>query len=82
MEAEINLKYQGEKTAEAIAKAVSPDNFKSPPGLSIETHNRENLVVTNINCNKMIPTLLATIDDFLSCVTTAERTLQATKKMG
>jgi hypothetical protein len=81
LEAEIILHYDDGKTAEAIAKAVSPDNFKTPSGLSIKTRWKEGEVVTIIKCKRKLPTLVATIDDLLSCVSTAEKTLQATKKL-
>lgn len=80
MEAEITLKYDNAKDAEAIAKAVSPDNFKVPPGLSIKTTNEEKKVVTYIKCKKKIPTFIATVDDLLFCITTAEKILRTAKK--
>jgi hypothetical protein len=81
LEAEITLKYDNAKDAEAVAKAVSPDNFKAPPSLSIETTSKGNKVVTYIKCKRKIPTLIATIDDLLFCVSTAEKTLLTAKKL-
>ena len=81
MEAEITLEYSDTKDAEAVAKAVSPDNFKAPPNLSIETTSKGNNVVTYIKCTRKIPTFTATIDDLLFCVSTAEKTLQTAKKI-
>lgn len=82
METKITLKYGNTREAEAIAKAVSPDNFKVPPGLSITTTNEENRVVTHIECKKKMPTFIATVDDLLFCITTAEKILQTAKKFG
>jgi hypothetical protein len=81
MEAEITLKYEDAKDADAVAKAVSPDNFKTPPSLSIETTSEGNKVVTHIKCTSKIPTFIATIDDLLFCVSAAEKTLQTVKKL-
>jgi hypothetical protein len=81
MEAEITLEYNDAKDAEAVAKAVSPDNFKAPPSLSIETTSKENKVITHIKCTSKIPTFIATIDDLLFCVSTAEKTLQTAKNL-
>jgi len=81
MEAKIALEYDYAKDAEAIAKAVTPDNFKVPSDLSIETTSEENKVVTHIKCKNKMATFIATIDDLLSCVSTAEKTLQTTKKL-
>ncbi|MDI6805371.1 MAG: KEOPS complex subunit Pcc1 [Candidatus Bathyarchaeia archaeon] len=81
LEAKIVLEYDDEETAEAIAKAVSPDNFKTPTGLSIETVKEKNKVITRIKCRRKLPTFIATIDDLLFCTSTAEKTIQITKKL-
>ena len=81
MEAEITLEYKDAKDAEAVAKAVSPDNFKAPPSLSIETTSKRNNVVTYIRCRRKIPTFIATIDDLLFCVSIAEKTLLTAKNL-
>lgn len=81
MEAEIILEYKDAKVADAVAKAVSPDNFKAPPSLSIETTSKGKNVVTYIRCRRKIPTFIATIDDLLFCVSITEKTLQTAKKL-
>ena len=81
MEAEIVLEYEDPRTAKAVAKAVSPDNFKTPVGLSIRTSLDEKRVVTKIVCDEKLPTFIATIDDLLSCVSTAEKALWTAKKL-
>jgi tRNA threonylcarbamoyladenosine modification (KEOPS) complex Pcc1 subunit len=79
LEAEIILNYEKAKIAEAIAKAVSPDNFKTPRGLSIKTTWRKEKVLTKIECQRKLSTFIATIDDLLFCVSTAEKTLRIAK---
>jgi tRNA threonylcarbamoyladenosine modification (KEOPS) complex Pcc1 subunit len=81
LEAEIILEYDEAKIAETIAKAVSPDNFKTPKGLSIKTTWKDNNVITMIKCKEKLPTFIATVDDLLFCAATAEKTLQAVKKL-
>ncbi len=80
MEVTITLEYSNEKTAEAIAKAVSPDNFKTPLGLQISTVRENNKVVTQIVCEGKLATFTATIDDLLFSATTAEKTLRTITK--
>ena len=80
MEAEITREYDDVKSAEAVAKAISPDNFKTPSGLYIKTTSKGNKVVTFIRCKGKLSTFIATIDDLLSCMSTAERTIQTIKK--
>ena len=76
LEALITLEYGDEKTAEAIANAVSPDNFKTPIGLSVKTVRKGNCVVTEIVTEGKMATFIATIDDLLSSASTAEKALR------
>jgi tRNA threonylcarbamoyladenosine modification (KEOPS) complex Pcc1 subunit len=81
LEAEIILNYDKAEIAEAVAKAVSPDNFKTPRGLSIKTTWRKEKVLTKIKCKRKLSTFIATIDDLLFCISTAEKTLRIAKKL-
>jgi tRNA threonylcarbamoyladenosine modification (KEOPS) complex Pcc1 subunit len=80
LQATITLEYPNQKTAEAIAKAVSPDNHKTPPGLQISTQREGSRVITEIVCSGKLATFTATIDDLLFSVTTAEKTLKTVTK--
>ena len=80
MEATITLEYSDAKTAEAIANAVSPDNFKTPAGLLIKTFRNGSNVVTEIKAEEKLATFIATIDDLLFSVATAEKTIRVTKE--
>ena len=81
MEATITLEYKDEKTAEAIAQAVSPDNFKTPIGLQVKTVRENNKVITQIQCEGKLATFTATIDDLLFSASTAEKTLKIIKRI-
>jgi len=78
LEAEITIEYDNAKIAEAIADAVSPDNLIAPRGLSVKTRRERKKVVTRVVC-QAFPTFVATIDDILFSITTAEKTLRKTK---
>jgi len=80
LEAEIRLSYQNEREAEAVAKAVSPDNVEVPSGLHIETVRKGSEVHTKIECQTRLATLIATVDDLLACVSVAEKTFNVAKK--
>lgn len=77
LEATVTLEYCDFKTAQAIAKAVFPDNLKAPPGLQIETFYKENKVITQISFNGKLTTFASTIDDLLFSTSTAEKALNA-----
>ena len=79
--AEIVFNYEDEKEAEAIVKAVAPDNAKLPPGLIIKTTRKGSSVVTRTFCAKGVETLLATLDDLFSCIQVAENVLRASKSL-
>ena len=81
MEATVTLEYADEKIAQAVANAVSPDNFKTPTGLHVKTVREENKVVTQIQCEEKLATFTATIDDLLFSASTAEKTIRTIKRM-
>jgi hypothetical protein len=81
LEATIQLEYIDQKTAKAVGEAVSPDNFKTPMGLHVRTFMENNKVITKIQFDGRLATLTATIDDLLSCASTAEKTLIAISKI-
>jgi hypothetical protein len=81
LEAEITIEYEDVNDAEAVAKAVSPDNLKTPSGLSVKTARKSNKVLTQIKCPAKLPTFIATIDDLLFCISVAEKTLVSTKNL-
>ena len=81
MQATITLEYKDEKTAQAVAEAVSPDNFKTPVGLQVKTIRENNKVITEIDCDCKLATFTATVDDLLFSVSTAEKTLHTINKI-
>ncbi len=80
LQATLILEYKDERTAEAVAKAVSPDNFKAPVGLQVKTMQENNKVVTEIGWEGNLATFTATVDDLLFSVSIAEKTLFVVNK--
>jgi len=81
MEAEIVLSYRNEQEAEAVADAVSPDNFKVPRGLFIKTTHKGVKVLTIVRCDLRLQTFIATVDDLLSCASVAEKAFAVVKDL-
>jgi hypothetical protein len=81
LEVEITIFYNDARSAKAVAEAVSPDNFKAPSGLYVKTEKKNNSVWTYIKCNRGLQTFIATIDDLLFSISTAEKTLKAARKI-
>ncbi len=81
MEAKLFILYEDEKMAEAVLEALSPDNVVVPSSLSIEAFSKNNQVVVVIKYRgENFLTLQSTIDDLLSCVSVAEKSIIALNK--
>ena len=80
LEAKITLEYVDERTAEAVADAVSPDNFKTPAGLFVKTVKDKTRVTTEIRVEGKMATFIATIDDLLFSASTAEKALRVIRE--
>jgi hypothetical protein len=80
LQATITLEYKDKKTAQAVAEAISADNFKAPIGLQVKTTRENNQVVTEIECCGRLATFTATIDDLLFSASTAEKTIKIITK--
>jgi hypothetical protein len=76
LQATVTLEYADAKTAEAIAEAVSPENFKTPAGLQVKTTQEGNRVITEIGYDGKLSTFTATIDDLLFSASTAEKAVK------
>ncbi|KXB04346.1 hypothetical protein AKJ50_02500 [candidate division MSBL1 archaeon SCGC-AAA382A13] len=71
--AKISCKYENDAVAETIASAIQPDNLDSPDMIKIKTRKEGNQVESEIVVEGKIETLLNTLEDLLSCTSTAEK---------
>lgn len=69
--ATLRIRYRDEETARAVWEAVSPDNFKAPQGIKIEAETVGGELRVSIACSRGLGSLIATVDDLLSCVQAA-----------
>ncbi|MEM3702797.1 MAG: KEOPS complex subunit Pcc1 [Candidatus Bathyarchaeia archaeon] len=81
LKAEIAIKCDDVKIAEAVTKAVSPDNFKVPPGLSVKTKMKGQRVLAHIRCKGKFQTFIATVDDLLFAISLAEKNIKTARKL-
>ena len=82
MEAEVTLEYGSARVAKAVADAVSADNLKAPKGMAVETACNGKRVFTKIEFDGKLATFIATVDDLLFSVSTAEKALCVMEKLG
>jgi phosphoserine phosphatase len=74
--AEASLRCGSRKVARAIAISVSPDNLKVPPEMRVRTWSEGKIVNIRVICTMTVKTLLATLDDLLTCIGVAEKIIQ------
>jgi tRNA threonylcarbamoyladenosine modification (KEOPS) complex Pcc1 subunit len=67
----IKISYQNKEITAAILKAISPDNYQTPEGISIEAENKEGNLILKIE-TKTIKGMISTIEDLLDCIQAAE----------
>ena len=75
MRARVLCIYENDAVSRSIASALQPDNLPTKKGVWIETHWRGKQVITKVDIDGRIETLLATLDDLLSCTSAAESML-------
>jgi hypothetical protein len=69
------LKYRNHRIAEAVIKAITPDNVNLLPETKIESNVKKNNVNIHIQSKRGIASLITTLDDILTCIQVAEKTL-------
>jgi translation initiation factor 1 (eIF-1/SUI1) len=75
MRASVICKYESNSVSKAIAAALRPDNLRAPRSIKISTRARGGKVLTTLEMDGRMETLLATLDDLLACTSTAESVL-------
>ena len=75
-EATVTIQYVDRRTAEAILRAIEPDNLTTPEGVKIEAEARGGVAIIKVECRRGIGSLVATLDDLLSCIQAAEKAIE------
>jgi hypothetical protein len=75
MRAKVVCGYKEQDAAKAIAAALQPDNLQAPKGVRVKTRVDDARVTTSVELDGRIETLLATLDDLLACISTAQSVL-------
>ncbi|MDI6883691.1 MAG: KEOPS complex subunit Pcc1 [Hadesarchaea archaeon] len=72
LRAEVICVYGDERVSKAVTAALGPDNLQVPEGLRLSTKAKARRLVSVVELEGRIETLLATLDDLLACTITAE----------
>lgn len=76
---QITIHYKDPKTAAAIRQATTPDNQGTPPGVTIDSSVHDATLHITVTATAGMATLIATVDDLLSCIQAAEKALKEIK---
>lgn len=77
----IAIHYGDGETASAVSAAVLPDNIHVPQGIRVGTRAEGKILRLSVQCSRGIGSLVATLDDLLSCVQAAERAISGVRPM-
>ena len=72
-EAELRIRFEDRLKAEAILRALEPDNKTAPEGLTVEGYVSDSTLVIKVRTKLGVGTLLNTLDDLVICLSTADR---------
>lgn len=75
-ETSIAIEYRSPSEAEAVLRAIAPDNAGAPEGTSIEAHVEDQTLMISVRSSRGLGSLASTLDDLLSCVQAAEAALK------
>ncbi|MFQ6052608.1 MAG: KEOPS complex subunit Pcc1 [Candidatus Bathyarchaeia archaeon] len=75
VDATIRIRYDVGETARAVWRAITPDNLQVPDGIALKAEADDRELRISVTCARGIGSLIATIDDLLSCIQAAERAL-------
>ncbi len=78
MEGNLKLEFMNEKTAKIIYNAITPDDYEAP-NFKIKSKQSGKTINVRLECLK-IGSLMETLDDLLSCVQMAEKTIENLKE--
>lgn len=75
-ETTITIEYRSLEAAEAVLRAIAPDNVGASEGTSIEAHVDGHTLMISVRSSRGLGSLASTLDDLLSCVQAAEAALK------
>jgi len=78
-ETEINIQYDDAQTAKAVLQSIVPDNMTIPEGITLNAQVEGKTLIIKVHCTKNLGSLVSTLDDLLSCVQSAEKTIKEAK---
>ena len=72
----LTFTYVSPQAACAIMEATEPDNVQAPPGVEIAATVEGSTLTVKVECSRGVGSLVATLDDLVSCIQAAEQALE------
>ena len=81
IKAVLTIRFNDKKSASAVDSALSPDNVKLPQGMKIRQALKGNVlrVYVSVDTLEKLNTLIGTLDEFVSHIQAATKTLESTE---
>ena len=74
--AKLELAFENAEEAEMTLKSIQPDNYPLPHGLELSMKVKDNRLEVYIECERNLLSLLNTLDDILSMVSLAFKSIK------
>ncbi len=75
--ARLEIKFNTPKEAEIALRSIKPDNYPLPRGLQLSMEVRDNVVHVYVECERTVSSLLTTLDDILSMMNLALKSIRS-----
>ena len=75
VEAKLTIRYSDVEIANAVLKAIGPDNCQVPEGIEIEATLIGSVLNLEVLCAKGVGSFITTLDDLLACISAAEKAI-------
>lgn len=75
--ARLKIEFNSVKEAEIALRSIEPDNYPLPRGLKLSMEVKDNIVHVHVECERTVSSLLATLDDILSMMNLALRSIKS-----
>lgn len=79
MKAKIRVSFLNSREAEAVSRALQPDDAETPSYLKVSSVSKGRYIESDIICQGRLETLISTIDDILNNIVMVKKTLSATR---
>lgn len=75
--ARLKIEFNTPEEAKIALRSIEPDNYPLPRGLQLSMEVRDNVVYVYVECERTLSSLLTTLDDILSMMNLALKSIKS-----